>query len=420
MKKKPMQEAYLPKIQEFFLTELLQESYMSNSEIFSMSRSLGYSVEFRSFYCTLLTPINLTQSLAIQDKASRYQLFHSAAQRLGRFCGRQSTHEFQMISAVLGREIAILTSVPFTESKPEIQASSTRLSALLDEFLADCESQFGLKLRATTSTLMPLDAVSRTYDQAKELSGFITMLSLPDRNLFYEDVILNGWEVYDKKHIAETKQWEGAFLNALERSDFHRIQALLHQMAEYEFRQGYITIQASTAVLYTLLNKFRMVLDVMRPLAGSDVLDVFDTAPRILYRKSVAEVMEQIDMIFTCFFNSQESSDSQALPAWVTKMDLFISENFTDPDLNVSTISDHFGLNASYAGRSYKSLLGLSVLDRINRLRIDMAVRLLGGNMLLKDVAVAVGYGNRQRMNRAFQKYVGYTPKEAKEGSIST
>lgn len=106
------------------------------------------------------------------------------------------------------------------------------------------------------------------------------------------------------------------------------------------------------------------------------------------------------------------------IPAWALKMDRFITENFTDPDLNVSTISSYFGLNASYAGRSYKAIYGYSVLERINRLRIEMAQQLLERNMLLKDVAVAVGYENRHRMNRAFQKYMGHTPKEAKEGTM--
>ena len=36
---------YMPKIQEFFLTELLLEGYMSHSEIIGISKKLGYEVE---------------------------------------------------------------------------------------------------------------------------------------------------------------------------------------------------------------------------------------------------------------------------------------------------------------------------------------------------------------------------------------
>lgn len=406
---------FLPKEQEFFLDELLLESYMSNSEIFSMSRALGYTVEFRQFYCTLLIPENLTPELAFQNKRSRFQLFHDAAQMLGEFCGLNSIYEFQMISAALGKEIVLLTSVPLLKTKAAEKQAQQKLTGLLDQFMASCNTQYGLILRASTSLPLYLDNISLAYSQAKELAGFITMLSLPNRNLFYDDVVFNGWERNDAKHLARTKQWESAYLNALERNDFHRLQELLHEMADEEFRYGSITIQASSAVLYTLLNKFRVVLDTMRPFAGTDVLEVFDTAPRILYRKSLSEVMESIDMIFQSFFSSQDTTGNQSLPVWVLRMDAYISEHFTDPDLNVSTLSSHFGLCAAYAGRTYKDLMGYSVLDRINHLRIERACSLLQQNMLLKDVAVAVGYENRQRMNRAFLKYAGYPPKEAKD-----
>ena len=406
---------FILKEQEFFLDELLLESYMSHSEIFSMSRALGYTVEFRNFFCTLLIPENLTPELAFQNKLSRFQLFHDVAQALGEFCGERSSYDFQMISAALGKEIVLLTSVPLLKTSASEGQAQQKLSGLMDEFLSFCEMQYGLMLRASTSLPLDLDNISLAYSQAKELAGFITMLSLPNRNLFYDDVVFNGWERNDAKHLARTKQWESAYLNALERNDFHRLQELLHEMADEEFRYGSITIQASSAILYTLLNKFRMVLDSMRPFAGKDVLEVFDTAPRILYRKSLAEVMESIDMIFQSFFSSQEAGGGQSLPVWVIRMDAYISEHFADPDLNVSTLSSHFGLCAAYAGRTYKDLMGFSVLDRINHLRIQRACDLLQENMLLKDVAVAVGYENRQRMNRAFLKYAGYPPKEAKE-----
>lgn len=406
---------YMPKIQEFFLTELLLEGYMSHSEIIGISKKLGYEVENRCFFCTVATPMNLTQELVAEHGASRYTLLHSAAQALGKHCGDSSNPAFQMISAVLGREIVLLLSVPYGE-KHQLETASERLRTYLCGWSESLETP--VRFRTATSTACDLDHISWGYEQARELSGFVTMLSLTSPVIFYEDVLLNGWDVYDSKRISQTKHWEAEFLSALERNDFHRLQMLLHQMAEAEFQFGHITIQAATPMLYTLLNKFRMVLDCMWPLAGADAMAVFDTAPRILYRKSVEEIMDQIDTIFNCFFASQQSPDSTVIPAWALKMDRFITENFTDPDLNVSTISSYFGLNASYAGRSYKAIYGYSVLERINRLRIEMAQQLLERNMLLKDVAVAVGYENRHRMNRAFQKYMGHTPKEAKEGTM--
>ena len=104
---------FLPKIQDFFLTELLMESYMSHSEILEVSRQLGYAVEERSFFCTVFTPVNLVQELVVAQGKSRYTLLHDAARKLGQYCGECSDMDFQMILAVLGREIVLLLSVPF-------------------------------------------------------------------------------------------------------------------------------------------------------------------------------------------------------------------------------------------------------------------------------------------------------------------
>lgn len=411
---------HTPTLHEVFLSELLLGSYMSHAEILNMSKRLHYTLERRSFYCTLLTPQNLSQSLALKNGMSRYELFHYAAQQLGVFCRQQSTVDFQLVSAPLHRELAVLISIPNSQSEKTRQGVFSQYIHTLGLFLEQLEQTSGLQLRAATSSLQPdIDSIPITYAQAKELEGFIVMLSLADRNLTYDSVVVNGWEIYDEAHLVAANRWESAFLNSLERNDFHRLQELLHEMAEHEFQYGHITIQTSTALLHHMLNKIRIVLDCMRAFAGPDVLAAFETAPRILYRKSVAEVMESMDLIFSTFFDGLEHTGQKKLPLWLSRMDAYIVDNFIDPDLNVSTVSEHFGLCAAYAGRLYKTHFGFSVLDRINHLRIQRANELMQQNMLLKDIAVMVGYENRHRMNRAFLKYVGYTPAEARAGLMA-
>ena len=265
---------YLPSLHEVFLSELLLGSCMSHAEIFGISKQLGYALDGHCFYCTLLTPLNLTQPVALKNHMSRYELFHHTAQRLGVFCRECSAEDFQMVSAPLHQELAILISVPDVRPESTRKKAFTQYIHALDSFLLELEQTAGLQLRATTSAIQPdIDSIPITYAQAKELEGFIVMLSLPDRNLTYDSVVVNGWEIYDESHLVEANHWESAFLNSLERNDFHRSQELLHKMAEHEFQYGRITIQTSTALLYHMLNKIRIVLDCMRAFAGPEVLE---------------------------------------------------------------------------------------------------------------------------------------------------
>lgn len=406
-----------PHIQEIVLSNLIMGSYMSRTETIDISNLIGLEISGRKFICTIIKPINLTQSIALKNHMNRYQLMQWIGTQLGEFCRANGSPDFQLISASIHQELIILASITAVRSKElELRRIRSYLSVVL-EWINQCEKLTGVRLRAMTSPAQTgIENIHVAYTQAKELESYIIMLSLSDRCIGYDDVVKNGWDVYNKEHLIATNQWESAFLNALERNDFHKLQALLHKMAAYEFQIDHITIQSSTATLYTLLNKVRIVIDCMRPFAGPDVLEVFETAPKVLYRKSVAEIMEDVDMIFSNFFDSLEEHETSRTPVWLTRMDDYIMQKYDDPELNVSTISQHFGLNAAYAGRLYKSYYGFSVLDRINHIRIKRAVELLQDNMRLKDVAEIIGYENRKRMNRAFLKYVGYTPKEAKEG----
>ena len=135
----------------------------------------------------------------MEHGASRYTLLHSAAQALGKHCGDSSNPAFQMISAVLGREIVLLLSVPYGE-KHQLETASERLRTYLCGWSESLETP--VRFRTATSTACDFDHISWGYEQARELSGFVTMLSLTSPVIFYEDVLLNGWEVYDSKRIS--------------------------------------------------------------------------------------------------------------------------------------------------------------------------------------------------------------------------
>jgi AraC-like DNA-binding protein len=91
----------------------------------------------------------------------------------------------------------------------------------------------------------------------------------------------------------------------------------------------------------------------------------------------------------------------------------YIEENYTDPELSVSMVAEHFGVSQSYLLRVFKKEgSGCSVSDYIHRRRVDEAKILLKTTEeTVGDIAVRVGYTNSLALIRAFKRLEnGLTP----------
>ncbi|KUP24384.1 response regulator [Paenibacillus sp. DMB5] len=92
----------------------------------------------------------------------------------------------------------------------------------------------------------------------------------------------------------------------------------------------------------------------------------------------------------------------------------YIRENYNQ-NLNLQIIADHIHINSSYLSRLYKKVTGESIIDVINKYRIEMAKKLLR-NPASKvfEVAEAVGIETPAYFTHVFSKYTGMSPKEYK------
>ncbi len=337
-------------------------------------------------------------------------MLHRAASEAGLCCHSLSDDRFWLVSGVLQKELVVLSSVDAELVQADPDGAAAVVVAKLQVLMDTCREELGIRWRTYTSHPQAnCELLYQEFDQVRELSGAAIMLGIQTENLRYEELCIAGAELYTTEFMRAMQQREVRFWTAMTRNDFRTVQEILHEIIQEEFQVGRMNIQCAAAMFYALLNKVRCAIDAMRPLAGPDAFAAFETAPRILYRKSLQDVAEQIDVIFDTFYHDE--SKSTAPPPWLQKLDHYIRTNFCDPNLNVATAADRFGLNAAYVSRVFKKCYGHSILEQINLLRIEYACQLMQENRLLKDVAAEVGYDNPQRMNRVFLKYTGITPK---------
>ncbi|MEM7369674.1 MAG: substrate-binding domain-containing protein [Bacteroidota bacterium] len=101
------------------------------------------------------------------------------------------------------------------------------------------------------------------------------------------------------------------------------------------------------------------------------------------------------------------SLDQQFLHAFV----LFVNQNFHREDFQVADLSKEFGLSRSQLYRKVKALLGQSISDYIQQIRLQKAEELLKEEELsISDIAYKVGYSSPEYFSTVFKTKYDISP----------
>ncbi|NLC67621.1 MAG: helix-turn-helix domain-containing protein [Clostridiaceae bacterium] len=96
-----------------------------------------------------------------------------------------------------------------------------------------------------------------------------------------------------------------------------------------------------------------------------------------------------------------------------TKIVEYVKDNFMDPDLCLSKLSEQFMMTESYISTLIKDETGLSFINFLEKLRMEYACKLLlQKNLSINEVAIRAGYNSSYVFRRAFKKYTGVTPSQ--------
>jgi transcriptional regulator GlxA family with amidase domain len=82
-------------------------------------------------------------------------------------------------------------------------------------------------------------------------------------------------------------------------------------------------------------------------------------------------------------------------------------------DLKVETLAEHMGMSARTFARRYAETIGRTPARVVEELRVEAARRALEGTELsLKQIAARYGFGDEDRMRRAFRRRLNVAPQD--------
>lgn len=89
----------------------------------------------------------------------------------------------------------------------------------------------------------------------------------------------------------------------------------------------------------------------------------------------------------------------------------YIQENFFRDSFSIQQVADEFQMSTSALSKYYKSVAGENISERVNQLKIQMAMDLLvESNFTINEIVLKIGYYNTSSFIRKFKDHTGTTP----------
>lgn len=137
---------------------------------------------------------------------------------------------------------------------------------------------------------------------------------------------------------------------------------------------------------------------MLKPIVRQDVYEVLVKVKEKMDAEKPAEPIPEM---------TQESANST-----IDQIMLFIRENFTDSEINLTSVAQHFGFSPSYLSRKFKQETGKSFVEYLIECRMERAIELAGTNAKMFCTASDVGIPDPNYFGRCFKKYTGISYSE--------
>lgn len=92
-----------------------------------------------------------------------------------------------------------------------------------------------------------------------------------------------------------------------------------------------------------------------------------------------------------------------------------ILQDYHNPHLSIKEIAYRSAINECYLKRDFKKHYGMTILEMIQRRRLEVAKELLHERLTLKEVAQEVGYRHVGHFSKLFSERFGITPSDYKK-----
>jgi len=202
--------------------------------------------------------------------------------------------------------------------------------------------------------------------------------------------------------------------NFIKSGNYDDAKKILDDLFKVNFEQNALPQPIIRRFLFNLTST---IMKTIYEISESDQAGLFDNinaVETLLNSHSITDINHKLDLILfdLCSYASDIIKEDDFGP----EVKAFVDSNYGDPNLDITMIAGHFAISSSYLSKKFKSGTGVSLLDLINKTRIENAKLMLSNKgARISDIATSCGFINSNTFIRVFKKYEGVTPGSYRE-----
>lgn len=219
-------------------------------------------------------------------------------------------------------------------------------------------------------------------------------------------------------------QVEQQLLNFIKAGDTDQASAYMNEITERNFDKPIMSLTLARCLIFNLVGTMIKAINDLGDRDNHSLTQYPHRIEDIIAGDTIQEMQEALQNLLeeVCSYAadkratnvSQEREDS--LRHLSTQVTQYIENNYTDVNLNVNAIGEHFELKGSYLSKLFKNQTGEGLLDCIHKCRIRQAKEMIKHKQeSITEISRLVGYNDAATFIRVFKKYEGITPGKYKE-----
>lgn len=190
--------------------------------------------------------------------------------------------------------------------------------------------------------------------------------------------------------------------------------SLLENIFEENFTKNQISPELANCLIYNITGTIIKAMETFSDKSRFSQHTAQNPVFLISKCKTISEKRDSlITLVQLCCESVSNKEADISTQELISKIKEYIKENFADPELNVTSLSDTFDILPSTLSRNFKKYTQIGLLEYINQYRVKKAAELLSEtDMDILLVYRKVGYSNYRTFARVFLKFYGMSAQE--------
>lgn len=214
-----------------------------------------------------------------------------------------------------------------------------------------------------------------------------------------------------------SQEEEGQLTALFQEGDSAKLGQWIEQLIELQLLDPSTTPESLRRFLHSVqISAYRWVERVVTAYGDASMLSGVKLAHSMTSSQTATRAETLFEQLNELMGMYRESVEQEGIP-YIKRSIAYIHDHL-DKELTLQQVARHVHLNPNHFSEVFKRETGLTYIEFVTRLRMDLAKRLLDESPIkVSEVAGRVGYVDMKYFSQLFKRSTGYTPSEYRSRS---